>query len=201
MGGGKAGRIERLVDRLAAGTFAAAVAFSALRLGMFSGQLSGLFPLGAAALAYLGCGLLLRAVRPEEPRFDVGHFELGELAQGGLDELLLTEQVELLLTEQVELLLSEQVELTLTDADRFQPTKLHAPDELVLDDILAELGPDSRVVRLFDRAAMPTQMPTPGQLNARIERHLGEGSSPTATPDASQALYSALAELRRSLRS
>ena len=66
----------------------------------------------------------------------------------------------------------------------------------MLDDILAELGPNSRVVRLFDPAAMPT----PGQLNARIERHLGEGTSPTASPDASQALYDALAELRRSLR-
>jgi hypothetical protein len=65
----------------------------------------------------------------------------------------------------------------------------------VLDDILAELGPESRVVRLFDAG----QMPTPGQLNARIERHLGEESASTAPPDASQALYDALAELRRSL--
>ena len=31
-------------------------------------------------------------------------------------------------------------------------------------------------------------MPTPAQLNARIERHLGEESAPTAPPDASQAL-------------
>jgi hypothetical protein len=50
-------------------------------------------------------------------------------------------------------------------------------------------------VRLFDAG----EMPTPGQLNARIERHLGEESASTAPPDASQALYDALAELRRSL--
>jgi hypothetical protein len=124
---------------------------------------------------------------------------------------LLTDEVELLLTEPVELLLTDPVELILTDADRVPTAPTHAPEELMLDDILAELGPDSRVVRLFDPAAMPT----PGQLNARIERHLGEGTSPIAPPDASpadaspadaspadasQALYDALAELRRSLR-
>lgn len=71
-----------------------------------------------------------------------------------------------------------------------------ADEPLVLDDILAEIGPDARVVRLFD----PSAMPTPGQLRARIDRHL-EDCDPTAgLVDASQALYDALAELRRSLR-
>jgi hypothetical protein len=69
-------------------------------------------------------------------------------------------------------------------------------EPLVLDDILADLGPDSRVVRLFDPAAMPT----PGQLNARIARHLDRDAAPVASHDASQALHDALAELRRSLR-
>lgn len=50
--------------------------------------------------------------------------------------------------------------------------------ELLLDDALADAGPDSRVVRLFDRTAMP--------------------ASPDR--DASQALHDALAKLRRSLR-
>ena len=103
---------------------------------------------------------------------------------------------ELLLTERAELLLTEPVELLLTDADRLRPAAPHAPLELALEDIVSELAPDSRVVRLFD----PTAMPTPGQLNARIEQHLGQETSPTAPPDASQALYDALAELRRSLR-
>jgi hypothetical protein len=67
-------------------------------------------------------------------------------------------------------------------------------DALVLDDILAKLAPDSRVVRLFDKDAMPT----PAQLRARIEDHLDMGASGSA--DASQALHEALAELRRSLR-
>ena len=63
----------------------------------------------------------------------------------------------------------------------------------VLDDILAELGPDSRVVRLFDRSAMPT----PGQLQSRIDAHQSRSTAPN---DASQQLSEALAQLRRSLR-
>ena len=65
----------------------------------------------------------------------------------------------------------------LAEADR---SLAHEEDELVLDDILAALNPDSRVVHLFERDAMPAP-PPPG------------------TPNASQALHDALAELRRSL--
>lgn len=78
----------------------------------------------------------------------------------------------------------------LAEADR---SLAHAEDELVLEDILAALGPNFRVVRLFE----PGNMPTPAQMKARIDRHLeGDG---TAAPDASQALHDALADLRRSL--
>jgi len=65
----------------------------------------------------------------------------------------------------------------LAEADR---SLAHEEDELVLDDILAALNPDSRVVHLFERDAMPAP-------------------PPPRTPDASQALHDALAELRRSL--
>jgi len=66
------------------------------------------------------------------------------------------------------------------------------PEALLLDDILASLGPDSRVVRLF----APEQMPTAGQLKERIDRHIG------AAPDrdAADALHEALADIRKSLR-
>lgn len=99
--------------------------------------------------------------------------------------------------EPAELEISEPDELVLTEADMLdaQPT----PSErelLILDDILAELGPNSRVVRLFDRAAMPT----PAKLKSRIDEHLERGRPPSLVPDASQALSEALAELRRSLR-
>jgi len=62
--------------------------------------------------------------------------------------------------------------------------------------VLADVSSDSRVVRLFDPAAMPT----PGQLQARIDRHLDGGTSQSPSPDASEALLEALADLRRSLR-
>lgn len=80
-------------------------------------------------------------------------------------------------------------ELLLTEKVASAPT-----DELLLDDILEELGPDARVVRLF---AKP--IPTPGELSSTIDRHLGAAPRSDA-PDASDALFNALADLRRSLR-
>lgn len=84
-------------------------------------------------------------------------------------------------------------ELLLTDA--FAPIVVQdADDELLLDDVLASIGPESRVVRLFD----PRRMPTAGELQERIDRHLRGGSQ--AAPDATQELHEALAALRQSLR-
>jgi hypothetical protein len=114
-------------------------------------------------------------------------FELPELELDPVEELVLTDADRLKHT-----IAQLSDELVLTAAERLHPTG----DELVLDDILAELGPDSHVVRLFDPAAMPTA----GQLNARIEQHLRGSPSPAAPQDASQALYEALNELKRSLR-
>jgi hypothetical protein len=75
-----------------------------------------------------------------------------------------------------------------------EPMALIEPDELLLDDILAELSPDARVVRLFDAA----QVPTAGELHANIDRHL-RANSRDEPPDAAQALSDALRDLRRSL--
>ena len=66
------------------------------------------------------------------------------------------------------------------------------PEELELDDVLAAIDPDSRVVRLFEAND------TAGEMQARIDRHLR--SSPRQVPDATQELHDALAALRRSLR-
>jgi len=207
MGGGRAERIEAVVDRVTAAVFAAAVAYVLFNLmsGIYGEPQRGGFSAAAAAIAYVLTARGLRRMAPDHRRFTVPEFELPAI-ESPIDELLLSdadrfqvaepEPDELLLTEPVELLLTDVVELVLTDADRVRPAQMHAHDELVLDDIVAELGPGSRVVRLFDPAAMQT----PGQINARIERHLDDGASPTAPPDASQALYDALAELRRSLR-
>ena len=79
--------------------------------------------------------------------------------------------------------------------NHFLPTEVAVepePEALLLDDILASMGPESRVVRMF----APDQMPTAGQLQARIDRHMG--AAPDA--DAADALHEALADIRRSLR-
>jgi hypothetical protein len=122
----------------------------------------------SAALVIAASFLGLRSVPREERVLPIASFEAPPVPLDPLDELLLT------------------------DADRLvEPSS----DELLLDDVLAELGPDSRVVRLFD----PASMPTPGELRARIDRHLTAGGGAAAPADASQALHDALAELRRAL--
>lgn len=79
-----------------------------------------------------------------------------------------------------------------------------ADDELLLDEPLPddhdEQPPvESRVVSLFGAAAVPTA----GELQQRIDAHLSTGIAEPllhVVPDASDALYEALADLRRSLR-
>lgn len=189
MGGGRAAKLETLVECVAAATLALAVACCAFAVAVHH------LPqhvLAFVCLALMGTGYslavgLLRLICGGGPHFALPRFELTPLDFDPWDELLLTEQPELLLTEQPELILS--------DADRVQAQK-SAEDELILDDILAKLGSDSRVVRLFD----PLAMPTPGQLDARIKNHLRQGSAPPQSADASDALMEALTQLRRSLR-
>jgi hypothetical protein len=192
--------VETGIERGASAVFAAAVGYSAY---LFVGT-TALDPqlayvaAGAGVLAYLPCCRLIRMADGSRaptplPEFPAGHFDFAET-----QELLLTETLpaeELLLTDRV-----EPDELVLTESDR---PGGNAP--LVLDDILAEIGPDARVVRLFDRRAMPAPGPTPGQLQTRIAEYMKDGTpaapSDLAGPsDASQALSAALAELRRSLR-
>src|SRR4249919_2848867 len=99
------------------------------------------------------------------------------------DELLLTEADRLDSTDELVLTDDDRLdpnELLLTDAERLDAEPGHL---LLLDDVLAEIGPESRVVRLFDRKAMPT----PGQLKSRIDDHLSQGA-PAPYPDASQAV-------------
>jgi len=200
MTGAMIDRIEASAAHGASALFAGAVGYAAFGLSASAG-LDPQFTLGAAgagALAYLPCSRLLGVGQKRSRRFGLAQFTPADFTfTENADELLLTEQVEpdeLLLTDRVAL----ADELVLTDADRID-------GPLVLDDIAAELGPDSRVVRLFDRKAMAAG-PTPGQLQSRISDHL-EGGTPSFAPpgssaasDASQALSAALAELRRSLR-
>jgi hypothetical protein len=162
----QAQRIEWAADAAAAAVLAIATGACALRLSMDVGMV-----VMTAALALCCSFALLRAVRPNGSRFGLAEFALADLPAPP-DELLLT------------------------DADRLPNQPEARSAELLLDDVLAELGPDSRVVRLFDRTAMPT----PGELRPRIDRHLDSGRSSAPIGDASQALHEALAELRRSIR-
>jgi len=201
MNGGLIDRIEAGAGRSASALFAGAVGYAAFGIGSTVG-LDHQFALGAAGagtLAYVPCSRLLGVGSKRGTRFNLPEFSLSELEfVDAPEELLLTEQLvpeELLLTDRV----SSTGELVLTEADR-----LDSDAPLVLDDILDAIGPDSRVVRLFDRKAMPAAA-TPDELQSRIANHVADGT-PRAPPaefhpsDASQALSAALAELRRSLR-
>ena len=127
-------------------------------------------PFLAAVPAFLGASLLLSRVGRGEEGYPLPVFELADpdLAD---DELLLL------------------ANMIVTGED-------DSRDELVLDDVLEQLGADPRVVRLFD----PRQLPTAGELRASIDRHLRASERHSSAPDASEALSEALAQLRRSLR-
>lgn len=188
----------RLIDRIATGfeaaaaaLFGGAVAYAAWSWLRVVTPEPWAYVAAAGALAALVCFHSMRMVAVDRRRLPVPVFNLRDI-ELELDELFLTDadrigSAELVLTEGDRL---DGGELLLTEADVVsQP----APE---LDDIFAEAGPDSRVVRLFD----PRTMPTAGQLKTRIDDHLGRGKPPVPLSDASQALSEALAELRRSLR-
>lgn len=172
MSTGRTDRIELSVDVGAAAAFAAAAAYALFLLAPPPAATAG------GAIAFLvACGGL-RSVRPHDPGFALADFAARPIEVEELEELVLTEADRFF------------GELVLTDVDR-----IPVEDELLLEDVLSEAA-DSRVVRLFDVSAMLS----PGELHARIDRHLAGSVPPTASTDASQALQQALADLRRSLR-
>lgn len=177
-------RIESGAERGAAALFAAAIGYASYGLlGLLLVQpVLGACAAGAGVLAFIPCSRGLTAASRRDAHFALPAFELREFDPFAPDpELLLTDADRLLPAD----------ELILTDADR-----LDGEAPLLLDDVLAEIGPDARVVRLFDRNAMPT----PAELKSRIDNHFGHAVSVDPPADAAQALSDALAELRRSLR-
>lgn len=166
-------KIESNLDRAASGLFAVAAGYAGFVLltARFGIAECGAGAAAISALAYSMTRRILGAIEPEAPRLPVPVFDVREMEPIESDELLLTDRY--------------------VEADGES-----ASDPLLLDDVLGELAPDSRVVRLFDAAAMPT----PGQLNDRIRQHLETGRTAGPSQDASQALHEALAELRRTLR-
>ncbi|HJU77684.1 MAG TPA: hypothetical protein VJ597_07140 [Sphingomicrobium sp.] len=137
----------------------------------FGASRAGAGPAAAAAAAgvcVLGAYVMLRGIVVREPAFALASFAPVDADFEECDELLLA------------------------DADRLQTRG----EELVLDDILAKLREGSRVVRLFDPAAMPS----PVEFRDRIDGHAKGHRSSSEPQDASEALHAALSELRRSLR-
>ena len=166
-----AATIEQGVSRVASASLALACGFACYRWlqpAMVQPSL-GAFAGAAGAIAFMMSDRTLARIGSDRRKSPAFPFAVVDYAPPPLGELLLT--------------------------DRHQPEP-PAAEPLVLDDILEQLGPDSRVVRLFDRDSMPT----PAQLKSRIDAHLGRGPAPAPAIDASQALHDALAELRRSMR-
>jgi len=182
MNASRAERLERAIDVAAAAVLAATVGFAALRAGG-----SGVTVGAVVAAAFLVTVRVLTSIGPVSSAFAIGTFALEPLP-------VAIEPEELLLTDADRLNADEPS----VNGDELLLTEVHGAgsDELVLDDVLAKLGEESRVVRLFD----PSAMPTPGELRARIDRHLDSSDLPLLSADASRALHDALAELRRSLR-
>ena len=182
----------QIVDGVAAAWFAlcvgASASLAALPLGPVSALLLSLAGTGAGGYAAFKA---LGAVQWHRP-YGLRHFEVAtvELRDDHADELLLDE---VWAPSPVGNPVDELI-LTLEQRLGVESQPAPAETELLLEDVLAELQPDSRVIRLFDPAAVPTA----GELHSRIERHLNQRSQEHS--DAAQALNDALADLRRSLR-
>lgn len=170
-------RFDWLVELGGASALGLAAGFAALKAAP-SLALPGPAAMTAGGFAFFGLGMMaMRAVRPESPEHALEGFAIEPIA---VDELLLDEIFE-------EPLLLDDV---------------YEDGALLLDDPLVDPEPAARVVQLF--ATQP--MPTPGELKDRIDRHLAgaprQPSAPMPPPqaDASEALFAALNDLKRSLR-
>lgn len=171
------GRFDWLVELGGASALGLAAGYAAFKAAP-SFALPGMTATTACGFAFFGLGLAaMRAVRPASPKLVLDEFAVEPIAAG---ELLLDEIFE-------EPLLLDDV---------------YEDGALLLDDPLIEPEPAARVVQLFAAPATPT----PGQLKEQIDRHLAgaprRAPSDLSAPqsDATQALYAALDDLKRSLR-
>jgi hypothetical protein len=169
-------RFDWLVEIGGASALGLGGAYAALKLAP-SFAMSSPTAIVVAGFTFFAIGMLVMRTAPSGPsELVLADFAVVPVER---DELLLEMRI-----EPEELLLDTPVEESCDE------------DMLLLEDALPDHDPASRVVQLF---ASP---PTPGQLKERIDRHLaGKPSGTVSTmPNASDALYAALDELRRSLR-
>lgn len=153
-----------------AALFGAAAGFCTSKLAGFA-PLS-LVPVGIGAAAAGLAWLPLRLFRGNQPQFPMPVFDPADY----------------------------EPEVIFEPAPAEEPLLLEAPvaqeqdDELLLEVRAWPAYDDPRVVRLFD----PARMPSAGELQERIDRHLQ--SPKREIPDAAQELHDAIAALRQSLR-
>jgi hypothetical protein len=173
-------RFDWLAELCGAGALAAASGYAALKVAPSFGFAAPMAMTAAGFAGFALGALAMRLAKPGARSLPISEFALPDLgAEERQEPLLLVEH-----RPEEELLLEDLAE---------------DDSALLLVDALQKAEPQSRVVQLF--AHQP--MPTPGQLKERIDRHLADAPrhpSPMPVPDASQALYAALNELKRSLR-
>ena len=174
-------RFDWLMELGGALALGLAAAFAAFKAAPSLGLKPYVAMAGSGLGALLAGALVMRLVRPEPRIHPLAAFAV--IPIGG-DILELTEVAD------EPLLLDTPFEEPVVDL------------ALLLEDALPETDPGSRVVQLFASPAIPT----PGQLKERIDRHLATGTMHMVrefegpASDASDALFAALNELKRSLR-
>lgn len=178
-------RFDWLVEVTGAAAAGLAAGFAALKLAPSFG-FAPVAGMTASGLAVFSLGLLgMRMVKPDAREHAFAEFSFEPI---GTVEMMDAAGEEPLLLDVI-------YEQSAVSRD------IAGSDELLLDDPLV-VDPASRVVQLF----AGQQLPTAGQLQDRIERHLAAGARHSVrngeepVPDASAALYAALTDLRRSLR-
>lgn len=183
------GSVESALESAAAASFGACVGYSAWLAAPAVEANQYLFMLGGGALGFFAVAAGVQQFGAKS--YSIPAFPVVPIESADPGEMLLTEPVAAAVQD------GRPDELVLTLEHRLAATR-HTANEvevLLLDDMLTQPGPDSRVVQLFDPAAIPT----PGALRSRIDRHLQDQQT-SGYPDAAQALHEALADLRRSLR-
>lgn len=177
-------RFDWLVEVAGATAAGLATGFATYKLAPSLG-LDPVVGLSTSGMTAFALGLLaMRAVRPSQRDHKLAGLSLQPIEIDAKGDVVA----------------SEPLLLEVAYEEPEAPTSCAEDGELLLDDPLV-VNPDSRVVQLF--ASQP--MPTAGELKRRIDRHLAVGGThpiqdEEPAPDASAALYAALADLRRSLR-
>lgn len=224
MQAGTVNRLEKNVDQAASVLFGVACGYSAHLMFAAESRLGSAVVMalaGALALvAYLLSFRILSSVQAEARTLPVREFRLREVEPLEADDFEALEPRDIPAFDRAETrgLLpppsdgtSETAELLLTESYApAEPQAVHLEElelSVVVDEApveeqgsLSDTRPEhplaqSRVVSLFDAAAMPT----PGQLGTRIDRHLQREPDAAQSAEAAQALQDALAELRRAI--